>query len=85
MINPRRASGLLLGLLLLTGAAAGVADPSQPADVLFSPGDASKPRIVAVEASHDFGDVSVGKKVSHTFVIRNLGGAPLHILDAKAS
>ena len=41
------------------------------------------PRIAALSDTHDFGQVSEGSVVSHTFVILNEGDAPLHIIRAK--
>ena len=42
------------------------------------------PKIFFPETSHDFGSVAQGSKVSHTFVVRNTGDAPLKLIKAKA-
>ncbi len=45
----------------------------------------AKPRIVAVNDTHDFGEVAEGAKVTHTFTIRNEGDAELRIIGAKGT
>lgn len=42
------------------------------------------PKIFFPDTSHDFGPVAQGSKVSHTFVVRNTGDAPLKLIKAKA-
>ena len=42
------------------------------------------PKIFFPDTSHDFGSVNQGSKVSHTFVVRNTGDAPLKLIKAKA-
>ncbi len=39
------------------------------------------PRAVLTETSHDFGQIFEDRELTHTFVIRNTGQAPLKILD----
>ncbi|MGA7579369.1 MAG: DUF1573 domain-containing protein [Desulfobaccales bacterium] len=39
------------------------------------------PRAVLTETSHDFGQIFEDRELTHTFVIRNTGQAPLEILD----
>jgi hypothetical protein len=43
------------------------------------------PSIHFPEPSHDFGTVSQGDRVSHTFVVLNRGDEPLKLLRAKGS
>lgn len=40
------------------------------------------PKIVFPETSYDFGAVTQGADVSHTFVVRNAGDAPLKLIEA---
>jgi hypothetical protein len=42
-----------------------------------------KPKIVVDSAFHNYGEVLRGEKVSHAFVIKNEGKAPLIIKNAK--
>jgi Protein of unknown function (DUF1573) len=35
--------------------------------------------------NYEYGDIKQGDKVTHTFIIKNVGGAPLEIKDCKAS
>ena len=46
---------------------------------------AAPPKIVAVQASHDYGKVEQGKTVEHVFKLRNNGGSELIIERAKGS
>ena len=43
------------------------------------------PRIVFPETSYDFGTITQGANVSHTFVVRNAGDAPLKLIEVKGS
>lgn len=43
------------------------------------------PKIVFPETSYDFGTIIQGANVSHTFVVRNAGDAPLTLLDVGGS
>ena len=43
------------------------------------------PRISFSEKSFDFGTIAQGSKVSHTFVVRNDGKAPLRLIKAAGS
>lgn len=42
------------------------------------------PKIELVEKSYDFGTAPEQSSVSHTFKIRNVGDAPLLLIEAKA-
>jgi len=42
------------------------------------------PKIFFPETSHDFGNVSQGSKVTHKFIVQNIGDAPLKLIKAKA-
>ncbi len=43
------------------------------------------PKIVFSETSYDFGTLTQGADVSHAFVVRNAGDAPLKLLDVGGS
>lgn len=43
------------------------------------------PQIDFPETSYDFGTIAQGSKVSHTFIVRNVGDAPLRLIRAKGS
>jgi hypothetical protein len=43
------------------------------------------PKIVFPETSYDFGAITQGVNVSHTFVVRNAGDAPLKLLEVGGS
>lgn len=43
------------------------------------------PSIHFPEPSYDFGTISQGAKVTHTFAVRNTGDEPLKLISAKAS
>ena len=43
------------------------------------------PAIYYPEPSHDFGAISQGDKVSHTFIVQNYGDEPLKLIKAKGS
>lgn len=43
------------------------------------------PSIYFPEPSHDFGTISQGTKVAHTFVVKNTGSEPLKLIRAKAT
>jgi len=47
---------------------------------VFSAGAAPTPGVVLSETRHDFGEVFEDRQLSHTFVIKNSGDAPLEIL-----
>ena len=42
------------------------------------------PKLFFPETSYDFGSVAQQTKVSHTFVVRNIGEAALKLISAKA-
>lgn len=46
---------------------------------------AGAPQISFPEAVHDFGTITQGSKVSHKFVVRNTGDAPLRLIRAQGS
>ena len=62
--------GLLVGLIV-AGFAAG-AQPQAGAETADGP-----PKIVSPEPVYDFGEVDHTKTITHGFVVRNVGGAPL--------
>ena len=43
------------------------------------------PHIYFPGPSHDFGTIAEGEKVSHTFVVRNTGDAPLRLIKAQGT
>ncbi len=43
------------------------------------------PSIHLPEPSYDFGTISQGDKVSHTFAVQNIGDEPLKLIRAKGS
>lgn len=43
------------------------------------------PKIMFLETTFDFGTVSQGEKVTHKFVVKNIGTAPLKLIRAKGS
>ncbi len=47
--------------------------------------DGHGPSIQFLETEYDFGSVSQGEKVSHTFIVKNTGDEPLKIIRAKGS
>ena len=66
------------------------ASPSRtavPASAIDSMGDAASdgPRIHFVEPDFDFGKIAQDSKVSHTFVVQNIGTAPLRLIKAKGT
>lgn len=54
-----------------------------------SPGDSAQPaggpRIFLPETEYNFGTVAQDAKVSHKFIVRNVGDAPLKLISAKGS
>ena len=57
-----------------------VSDNSQPSNTVTG-----GPSIHFPEPSFDFGTISQGDKVSHTFVVQNNGDEPLKLIKAKGS
>jgi len=43
------------------------------------------PQISFPETSYDFGTIAQGSKVSHTFIVRNAGDAPLRLIKAQGT
>jgi hypothetical protein len=43
------------------------------------------PEIMLPETEYDFGNVTQGDKLTHTFIIKNVGDAPLKLIKAKGS
>ncbi len=80
----RLRAAFLLAAALALPSAVSPTEPPPPEEPLDGAAVGS-PRIVAVSDSHDFGEVEEGSVVSHIFVIRNEGDAPLRILGAKGS
>ena len=54
--------------------------PSATADTV----NGGTPKIFFPDTSHDFGNVSQGSKVTHKFIVQNIGDAPLKLIKAKA-
>jgi len=50
-----------------------------------TPAPTAVPAISIPETSFDFGNVAQATKVSHKFVIKNTGEAPLKLISAKGS
>jgi hypothetical protein len=67
----------LCAILTLTAAAAFAAAPAAQTPA------AAQPKAVVVEPVKDLGTIPKGDKVNHDFEIRNDGGAPLEITDAR--
>ena len=42
------------------------------------------PKVHFAEPEHDFGSVSQGEKLTHTFIVTNVGDEPLKLIKAKA-
>lgn len=63
---------LAMGLVLLALAGSGIVP---------LPAAAATARVSVKETMHDFGEVTEGKKLSHTFIISNAGREPLRIED----
>lgn len=51
---------------------------------LAQPPAPSGPKVLAVEPVHDFGRVAPGEQVSHDFVLRNDGSAPLLLREVRS-
>jgi hypothetical protein len=43
------------------------------------------PQIHFLEPEYDFGTIAQGSKVSHTFVVQNIGTAPLRLIKAQGT
>ena len=86
-----RTTGLLLAALVsLAGCKGGVA-PSDagaptPGPAAKSPAPAaagSLGRIACDVPEHDWGSITAGQEVNHTFVVKNVGDGVLRILNAR--
>ena len=64
-----------------SGQSANVASTDQEIPATVTGG----PSIHFVEPSFNFGTVAQGAKVTHTFVVRNVGDEPLRLIEAKGS
>lgn len=78
-----RAFAILVGLALLAGLGCGNKGGNGAQDKKGAAGGA--PKIVAVEATFDFGKVKQSQEVEHVFKVRNEGSAELRIEQAKGS
>jgi hypothetical protein len=63
---------------------------SQPAGPSANSGSGSDslyggPQISFPEMSYDFGTIAQGSKVSHTFIVQNIGDAPLRLIKAQGT
>jgi hypothetical protein len=54
-------------------------------DTTVNQPDSGTPKIYFPETFYDFGSIPQGEKVTHTFVVKNIGDAPLKIISAKGS
>ena len=52
---------------------------------VLAPQPQGKPKIACDQPEYDFGSVSQGEQVKHTFVVKNIGSAPLKIESARSS
>jgi len=59
--------------------------PAEKLDTAGSKPIAGAPQISFPEMAHDFGTITQGSKVSHKFVVRNIGDAPLRLIRAQGS
>lgn len=81
-------AGLLIGasaLVLSLGACTQPKSDASPAGSSSAAVSADGPRIELPETTHDFGTVTEGDKVSHTFTVKNTGKAPLVIKRVRSS
>jgi Protein of unknown function (DUF1573) len=81
-------AGLLVGasaLMLFIGACAQPKKDVAPAGSSSAAVTGDGPRIELVDPVHDFGTVTEGDKVSHTFTVKNTGKAPLEIKRVRSS
>jgi hypothetical protein len=66
------------------------ADNRKTTQLTQAPDDANQtptgtPKIFYPETIYDFGPVNQGDKVSHKFIVKNVGDAPLKLIKAKGS
>ena len=66
---------------------AGQSRTGVPATAIDSMGGPASdgPQIHFVEPEYDFGTIAQGSKVSHTFVVQNIGTAPLRLIKAQGT
>jgi len=72
----------LIGFISIIGTLCLFALGPGPAPVLAQTGE---PQIMLPETEHNFGTVGQGEKLKHTFIIKNVGDAPLKLIKAKGS
>lgn len=81
---PALRRGALAGVLALFAASAAAQDPAPgfgPPPIPTGP----QPQIEVVEVEHDFGKVTQGTVVTHSFTVKNRGTAPLRILKVQSN
>jgi hypothetical protein len=59
--------------------------PADSSKSISSDSVSSSPKISFPETEYNFGTIAQGSKVSHTFVVRNVGDAPLRLIKAAGS
>jgi len=59
--------------------------PADSSKTTISDSAFGSPQINFLETEYDFGTVAQGSKPSHTFVVRNVGNAPLRLIKAEGS
>ena len=87
-LNWIRKAGFVLGttvLVLSLGGCAQKKKESAPEGASSAAVSGDSPRIELVDPVHDFGTVTEGETVKHTFVIKNTGSAPLVIDRVRSS
>lgn len=72
---------ILFLVMVLASAFLAAQEPAAPAPAAAPVGD--QPEAVVVQDTFDAGNILKGKKVEHTFIIKNTGKAELTILSAK--
>ena len=87
-LNWTHKASLLVGasaLILSLGACTQPKSDASPAGSSSAAVSADGPKLELAETTHDFGTVTEGDKVSHTFVVKNVGKAPLVIERVRSS
>jgi len=80
-----RSLGAACACLLAAALLASCKCGDEGATAAAKPAETGSPKIVAAEATFDFGKVQQGDEVSHVFKIRNAGTAELKIEKAHGS